>query len=97
MLQRKMNNNIGVNQIHNPKIHPNPPNTHHVYTQYHNTVIQNRPATTQLPPSNRNSYINQETHQIQNQPHPHHQQNQYVVPRALKKNVFYGIGMGGIH
>lgn len=99
MLQRKMNNNIGVNQIHNPQITQNPPNAHRVYTQYQNTVIQNRPTTAQLPPSNRNSYINQETHQIQNQPqsHPHHHPNQYVVPRALKKNVFYGIGMGGIH
>jgi hypothetical protein len=112
MLQRKMNNNIGVNQKYQTQIQT-PPNTHRVYTQYQNTVIQNIPTTTQLLPSNRNSYINLDTQHIQNhsqphpqshsQPHPqshsqpHPYQNQFVVPKAIKKNVFYGIGMGGIH
>ena len=93
ILDRKMNKNIGV---HNNNIHAaqqqQQPRQH---VQHQNVVLPRRPSTAPLPPP-------QQQHQQPHPPHPPQQQHQqphppHPPPQQLKKYVYRGIGMGGIH
>lgn len=81
ILDRKMNKNIGV---HNNNIRT-PSQRQPI--QYQNVVLPRRPSTAPLPP---------QPHQ-QPQPQPHQQPPQQPPQQQLKKYVYRGIGMGGIH
>ena len=99
ILDRKMNKNIGVhnNNIRVPQQRPP--------VQHQNVVLPRRPSSVPSPPHQQpqphHPSPQQPPHPSPQQPHtqshplPQHQQPQQ--PQQIKKYVYRGIGMGGIH
>jgi hypothetical protein len=100
MLQQKMNRNVGVNysqqqnaQSHAP--HPHPQQRHHPHPHPHPQQRHHFQPHPQLQPQL----------QPQPQPQPQPQLQEQIPPyptppptrRIMRKNIYSGIGMGGIH
>jgi hypothetical protein len=84
ILDHKMNKNIGVHNNNIRAPHPRQP------IQHQNVVLPRRASTAPLPP--------QQPHpQYPHQQQPHQQPIPQPQPQQLKKYVYRGIGMGGIH
>ena len=95
ILDRKMNKNIGV---HNNNIRA--PHTRQPI-QHQNVILPRRPSTVPLPPQS-HQHQQQPSHQQQPPQQQQHHPHQQPIPQSqqsqqLKKYVYRGIGMGGIH
>ena len=88
ILHQKMNRNIGVyqNNIRVPQQQQRPRIQH----QHQNVILPKRPSSVPLPQP-------QPQPRPQPQPHPQAQPRPYHPSQQIRKNIYRGIGMGGIN
>ena len=96
ILDRKMNKNIGVHQsnIRVPQQHQQQQQQQHQQHQHQhqhqNVILPKRPSSVPLPQP-------QPQPRPQPQPHPQAQPRPYHPSQQIRKNIYRGIGMGGIN
>ena len=96
ILDRKMNKNIGVHQsnIRVPQQQQHQQQQQRPQVQHHNVILPKRPSSVPLPQPHPQPHPHPHP---QPQPHPHPQPRPYHPSQQIRKNIYRGIGMGGIN
>ena len=102
ILDRKMNKNIGVQQSNirvPPQQQQQQQQQHHQqprpHLQHQNVILPKRPSSVPLPQPHPQTQPPARP-QPQPRPHPHPHPHPHHPPQQFRKNIYRGIGMGGI-